>query len=139
MESEWQHRCIAYRFVAYSAVAFSVVAILGAATTLPMVYNYVHHVRRAMQSELSFCKTSAREIWSEVSGMKVPANRTARNAYGDEPGTGDWASGGSGGSGGTGGGGSRPGGGGWGSGGSGGGSGGGGGRTGGWGSGGGGG
>ncbi|VDM68555.1 unnamed protein product [Strongylus vulgaris] len=84
MDVEWQNRCKAYRFVAYSAVAFSVVAILGAATTLPMVYNYVHHVRRTMQSELNFCRTSAREIWSEVNGMKLPANRTARQAYGDD-------------------------------------------------------
>ena len=56
MGFEWEQRCKAYRFVAYSAVAFSVVAILGAATTLPMVYNYVHHVRRAMQNELNFCR-----------------------------------------------------------------------------------
>ncbi|KHJ88617.1 nematode cuticle collagen domain protein [Oesophagostomum dentatum] len=84
MESEWQHRCKAYRFVAYSAVAFSVVAILGAATTLPMVYNYVHHVRRSMHNELNFCRTSARDIWSEVNGMRVIGNRTARQAgYGD--------------------------------------------------------
>ncbi|VDL79823.1 unnamed protein product [Nippostrongylus brasiliensis] len=57
MEGEWQHRCKAYRFVAYSAVAFSVVAILGAATTLPMVYNYVHHVRRTMHAELNYCRS----------------------------------------------------------------------------------
>ncbi|KIH66654.1 nematode cuticle collagen domain protein [Ancylostoma duodenale] len=85
MEVEWQHRCKAYRFVAYSAVAFSVVAILGAATTLPMVYNYVHHVRRTMHNELSFCRTSARDIWSEVNGMRVAGNRTARQAgYGGD-------------------------------------------------------
>ncbi|VDK70401.1 unnamed protein product, partial [Cylicostephanus goldi] len=77
MEGEWQNRCQAYRFVAYSAVTFSIIAIVGAATTLPMVYNYVHHVRRTMQTELSFCRTSAREIWSEVGGMKAPSNRTA--------------------------------------------------------------
>ena len=56
MGFEWEQRCKAYRFVAYSAVAFSVVAILGAATTLPLVYNYVHHVRRSMHNELNFCK-----------------------------------------------------------------------------------
>ncbi|VDK51426.1 unnamed protein product, partial [Cylicostephanus goldi] len=81
MDVEWQHRCKAYRFVAYSAVAFSVVAILGAATTLPMVYNYVHHVRRTMHTELNFCRASAQDIWSEVNGMKITGNRTARHAF----------------------------------------------------------
>ncbi|KHJ93437.1 nematode cuticle collagen domain protein [Oesophagostomum dentatum] len=78
MDMEWQQRCRAYRFVSYSAVAFSMVAILGVATTLPMVYNYVHHVRSAMQNELNFCRSSARDIWSEVGGMRVSGNRTAR-------------------------------------------------------------
>ncbi|KHJ93438.1 nematode cuticle collagen domain protein [Oesophagostomum dentatum] len=80
MNMEWQQRCTAYRFVSYSAVAFSIVAILGVATTLPMVYNYVHHVRSAMQNELNFCRSSARNIWSEVGGMRVSGNRTARQA-----------------------------------------------------------
>ncbi|VDP49908.1 unnamed protein product, partial [Heligmosomoides polygyrus] len=89
MENEWQHRCKAYRFVAYSAVAFSVVAILGTATTLPMVYNYVHHVQRTMHAELNYCRTSAREIWEEVSTMKSTGNRTARQAgYAEYPGGG---------------------------------------------------
>ena len=46
----------AYRFVAYSAVTFSVVAVLAVCVTLPMVYNYVHHIKRSMQHEMSFCK-----------------------------------------------------------------------------------
>ncbi|KAK5986183.1 Nematode cuticle collagen domain protein, partial [Trichostrongylus colubriformis] len=87
MEVEYQHRCKAYRFVSYSAVAFSVVAIIGAATTLPMVYNYVHHVQRTMHSELNYCRTSARDIWSEVNTMKTTGNRTARQAgYGTDDG-----------------------------------------------------
>ncbi|CAK5112116.1 unnamed protein product [Meloidogyne enterolobii] len=48
----------AYKFVAYSAVAFSVIAVLSVVITLPMVYNYVAHVRRQMQHELGFCKAS---------------------------------------------------------------------------------
>ena len=56
MDSDYQQRCRAYRLVSYSAVAFSLVAILGIATTLPMVYNYVHHVRSAMQNQLNFCR-----------------------------------------------------------------------------------
>lgn len=51
-------RVKAYRFVAYSAVTFSVVAVLSVCVTLPMVYNYVHHVKRSMHSEINFCKVS---------------------------------------------------------------------------------
>lgn len=47
-----ESRIKAYRFVAYSAVTFSVVAVLSVCVTLPMVYNYVHHVRRQMHSEV---------------------------------------------------------------------------------------
>mgnify|MGYP001618241521 CR=1 FL=1 len=49
-------RLKAYRFVAYSAVTFSVVAVLSVCVTLPMVYNYVHNVRRTMRHEIEFCK-----------------------------------------------------------------------------------
>ncbi|MFH4984842.1 hypothetical protein AB6A40_011551 [Gnathostoma spinigerum] len=49
-------RIKAYKFVAYSAVTFSVVAVLSVCVTLPMVYNYVHHVRQQMRNEVSFCK-----------------------------------------------------------------------------------
>jgi len=55
---ESDSRIKAYKFVAYSAVSFSVVAVLSVVVTLPMVYNYVSHVRRQMQHELSFCKAS---------------------------------------------------------------------------------
>ncbi|CAD6196242.1 unnamed protein product [Caenorhabditis auriculariae] len=79
-------RIKAYRFVAYSAVTFSVVAVLSVCVTLPMVYNYVHHVKRTMHNEITFCKGSAKDIWSEVHALKnIPSgNRTARQAgYGD--------------------------------------------------------
>ncbi|VDM81168.1 unnamed protein product [Strongylus vulgaris] len=56
MECESGHRLAAYRFVAYSAVAFSVVAVLSICITLPMVYNYIHHVKRSMNTEINFCK-----------------------------------------------------------------------------------
>ena len=77
-------RIKAYKFVAYSAVTFSVVAVLSVCVTLPMVYNYVQHVRRQMHHEMSFCKGSAKDIWSEVNHLKdepVGANnRTRRQA-----------------------------------------------------------
>ncbi|PAV66502.1 hypothetical protein WR25_22527 [Diploscapter pachys] len=79
-------RLKAYRFVAYSAVTFSVVAVLSVCVTLPMVYNYVHNVRRTMRHEIEFCKGSAKDIWSEVNQLKHVSsnNRTARQAgYGD--------------------------------------------------------
>uniref|UniRef100_A0A1I7Z2V2 Col_cuticle_N domain-containing protein n=1 Tax=Steinernema glaseri TaxID=37863 RepID=A0A1I7Z2V2_9BILA len=56
LKMEVEGRIKAYRFVAYSAVTFSVVAVLSVCVTLPMVYNYVHHVRRQMHNEISFCK-----------------------------------------------------------------------------------
>lgn len=82
MESDGRMK--AYKFVAYSAVTFSVVAVLSVVVTLPMVYNYVNHVRRQMHHELSFCKGSAKDISIEVYHMKsiadMPANRTRRQS-----------------------------------------------------------
>ena len=54
--TESDSRIKAYKFVAYSAVTFSIVAVLSVALTLPMVFNYVSHVRRQMQHEINFCK-----------------------------------------------------------------------------------
>ena len=48
----------AYRFVAYSAVTFSVVSILSVCVTLPLVYNYVHLIKRNMQQEVLVCRVS---------------------------------------------------------------------------------
>ena len=53
---DFETRIKAYKFVAYSAVTFSVVAVLSVCITLPMVYNYVSHVRTQMHSEIVFCK-----------------------------------------------------------------------------------
>uniref|UniRef100_A0A914RYT2 Nematode cuticle collagen N-terminal domain-containing protein n=1 Tax=Parascaris equorum TaxID=6256 RepID=A0A914RYT2_PAREQ len=57
-----ENRIKAYKFVAYSAVVFSAVAVLSVCVTLPMVYNYVHHVRRQMHNEINFCKESNRTL-----------------------------------------------------------------------------
>ncbi|EPB68982.1 nematode cuticle collagen domain protein [Ancylostoma ceylanicum] len=77
-----EQRIKAYRFVAYAAVTFSVVAVLSVCLTLPMVYNYVSHVKRQINTDISFCRGSAKDIWSEVNNLaKLPAsNRTARQA-----------------------------------------------------------
>lgn len=63
MTIDLENRIKAYRFVAYSAVTFSVVAVLSVCVTLPMVYNYVHHVRRQMHNEITYCKV--KKIWSK--------------------------------------------------------------------------
>ncbi|KIH53106.1 nematode cuticle collagen domain protein, partial [Ancylostoma duodenale] len=85
MESDGRTK--AYKFVAYAAVSFSIVAVLSVVMTLPMVYNYVNHVRRQMQHEISFCKGSAKDIFAEVNFMKAhaagpsaPRNRTTRQS-----------------------------------------------------------
>lgn len=59
-------RIKAYRFVAYSAVTFSVVAVVSVFITLPMVYNYVHQVKRQVHSEVNFCKV----LWPPISSIK---------------------------------------------------------------------
>ncbi|KAK6040050.1 nematode cuticle collagen domain protein [Cooperia oncophora] len=75
-------RLAAYRFVAYSAVIFSVIAVLSICITLPMVYNYIHHVKKSLRSDIKFCRGSARDIWDEVNFIQnsPPANRTRRQA-----------------------------------------------------------
>ncbi|KAL6743893.1 hypothetical protein Aduo_016882 [Ancylostoma duodenale] len=57
-----KQRLAAYRFVAYTAVIFSVVAVLSICITLPMVYNYIHHVKRSMKTEIHYCRGSAENI-----------------------------------------------------------------------------
>lgn len=52
---ELDYRIRAYRVVAYAAVTFSVIAVLSICISLPMVYSYVHHVRRNMRGELNDC------------------------------------------------------------------------------------
>ena len=62
----------AYKFVAYSTFAFAVLAVFSVSMTLPMVYNYIHHVRQQMQSEVSYCKV--RLYWKEISKPELPEN-----------------------------------------------------------------
>uniref|UniRef100_A0A0R3RNC3 Col_cuticle_N domain-containing protein n=1 Tax=Elaeophora elaphi TaxID=1147741 RepID=A0A0R3RNC3_9BILA len=80
---DFDNRIKAYKFVSYAAVTFSTVAVLSVCVTLPMVYNYVYHVRRQMKTEISYCKGSAKDIWMEVGHLKqmpTSKNRTARQA-----------------------------------------------------------
>lgn len=54
------HRIKAYKFVAYSSVTFSVVAVLSVCITLPMVHNYVHHVKKNLHNDILFCRVSTK-------------------------------------------------------------------------------
>ena len=58
MDSESAHKIQAYKVVGYAAVTFSAVAVLSIAITLPMVYNYVHEMRRTTMHELHSCKVT---------------------------------------------------------------------------------
>ncbi|KAL6727752.1 hypothetical protein Aduo_009601 [Ancylostoma duodenale] len=84
METDKQ-RLVAYRFVAYTAVVFSVVAVLSICITLPMVYNYIHHVKLSMKTEIHYCKGSAKSICGGVNHIKnfPSSNRTTRQAGGE--------------------------------------------------------
>ena len=48
----------AYKFVAYSALSFSLASVLAVFVTLPLMYNYVGHVRRQLSNEMLFCQVS---------------------------------------------------------------------------------
>ncbi|KIH55590.1 nematode cuticle collagen domain protein [Ancylostoma duodenale] len=63
----------AYKAVAYSAVTFSLVAILSVCITMPIVYNFVDHVQQQTKRDLQFCKSSARDIMTEISHKKPAA------------------------------------------------------------------
>ncbi|PAV60186.1 hypothetical protein WR25_18524 [Diploscapter pachys] len=69
----------AYRFVAYSAVVFSVIAVLSVCITLPIVYNYVHTVKRQLHNEAILCKGTAKNVWSDVHKLKNSAFAAPRN------------------------------------------------------------
>ncbi|KHJ81715.1 nematode cuticle collagen domain protein, partial [Oesophagostomum dentatum] len=69
MDQERRER--AYRFVAFSAVSFSLVAIVAVFITLPIVNNYINSVHARVQSEMEFCKLSARDVMMEVAEYRA--------------------------------------------------------------------
>ncbi|VDM26995.1 unnamed protein product [Toxocara canis] len=73
----------AYKAVAYAAVTFSLISILSVCITMPIVYSFVDHVQQQTKKDLQFCKSSARDIMSEVAKRQpissaAIANRTRR-------------------------------------------------------------
>ncbi|VDN30915.1 unnamed protein product, partial [Cylicostephanus goldi] len=82
-------KAAAYRFVGYAALSFSAVAVLSICVTLPVVYNYIHHVRASVHHELMECREEANNIYRDVNiipDMPMPtSNRTARQSGLDNP------------------------------------------------------
>ncbi|KAI6180381.1 Col-cuticle-N domain-containing protein [Aphelenchoides besseyi] len=73
----------AYKLVAFTAVGFSLLAVLAVCITMPIVYNFVLHVQQQTKTELSLCKSTARDIVSEIQrkdAQIVKSNRTRRYA-----------------------------------------------------------
>ncbi|KAI6231141.1 Col-cuticle-N domain-containing protein [Aphelenchoides besseyi] len=73
----------AYKLVAFTAVGFSLLAVLAVCITMPIVYNFVQHVQQQTKTELSLCKSTARDIVSEIQrkdAQIVKSNRTRRYA-----------------------------------------------------------
>uniref|UniRef100_A0A183C9K4 Col_cuticle_N domain-containing protein n=1 Tax=Globodera pallida TaxID=36090 RepID=A0A183C9K4_GLOPA len=75
----------AYKFVAYSALTFSLASVVAAFITLPLMYNYVSHVRHQLNQDMVLCQGSSSDIFHEVEVLKnapfvMPGNRTARQA-----------------------------------------------------------
>lgn len=68
MEDDQRNK--AYTYVAYASVIFSAVSILSVCITMPMVYNYVQHIRDKAKIDLEQCKSSAKDIMGEAGNFK---------------------------------------------------------------------
>ncbi|KRX88283.1 putative cuticle collagen, partial [Trichinella pseudospiralis] len=77
-------RTAAYKFVALTAVTFSLLSLLSVSVTLPMVFNYVRHVRVRMSHDANACRHGAFELKNDINRIKLQTstNRTRRQAYG---------------------------------------------------------
>ncbi|VDL75807.1 unnamed protein product [Nippostrongylus brasiliensis] len=76
---DYDSKITAYRFVGYSAMTFSAIAVICVCVTLPMVYNYVHHVRSSVNHELHECRQTARRLLNDINVLPdLPHNRTTR-------------------------------------------------------------
>ncbi|CAJ0580264.1 unnamed protein product, partial [Mesorhabditis spiculigera] len=59
----------AYRFVGYAAIGFSTVAVLSICITMPMMYNYMSHMRKQVGVEMEKCRVQVKDTWTEVYHM----------------------------------------------------------------------
>ncbi|KAL6737324.1 hypothetical protein Aduo_010977 [Ancylostoma duodenale] len=81
MRLESGQRVAVYRYMAYLAVSIAVVTVLSVCITLPLIYNYIHHIKKSATKDINFCKESAKDIRGEVAQtIESPPehNRTAR-------------------------------------------------------------
>ncbi|PAV62383.1 hypothetical protein WR25_26730 [Diploscapter pachys] len=78
------------RKVAFVSIAISTAAVLCAIVTLPIMYSYVQQFHSHLILETEFCKSRARDIWSEMQslqrhGMPSRARRQASFVGGTAP------------------------------------------------------
>ncbi|VDM37305.1 unnamed protein product [Toxocara canis] len=74
-----------FRRVAFVAIALSTVTMLACIVLMPLSYQYIQRVQSTMFSDIDFCKSRNRDLWTEVltvqigKGQQDRAARTARN------------------------------------------------------------
>ncbi|KIH57446.1 collagen triple helix repeat protein [Ancylostoma duodenale] len=79
-------RLNAYRILALGVSAISVCTLFSASISLPLAFIYVHRVQSSIKTELNNCKLTARDLFVDVSELKVISSspRTPRNSSHDE-------------------------------------------------------
>lgn len=75
-----------FRRVAFVAVALSTVTMLACVIILPISYQYIQRVQSSVASDIEFCRSRNRDLWSEVvtvqrgKGQHEHAERLKRSA-----------------------------------------------------------
>uniref|UniRef100_A0A7E4VEI8 Col_cuticle_N domain-containing protein n=1 Tax=Panagrellus redivivus TaxID=6233 RepID=A0A7E4VEI8_PANRE len=81
-----------FRRVAFVAVALSTVTMLACIVLLPLSYQYIQRIHSSMTSDVEFCRSRNRDLWSEVvtvqlgKGQRDRAERFRRSATGNSNG-----------------------------------------------------
>lgn len=81
-----------FRRVAFIAVSLSTVTMLACVVILPLSYQYIQRIQSSMTSDVEFCRSRNRDLWSEVvtvqlgKGQKERADRFRRDATGNSNG-----------------------------------------------------
>lgn len=55
-----------FRQVAFIAVALSTVTMLACVIVMPIAYQYIQRVQSSITSDIEFCRSRNRDLWSEV-------------------------------------------------------------------------
>jgi hypothetical protein len=69
------------RPVAFCAIVFSTVAITGCLITFPLVFHYVQTMEAGAQLELDFCKSKARDIWTELLHVQTDMKKQSSGRF----------------------------------------------------------